>query len=69
MHKKPCGLFNNTVSIRVSEYKDIRDLYRGITEFKKVYQVRTNLVKDERVIYLQILTTFCIGGRITSVSH
>jgi hypothetical protein len=27
---------------------NIRDLYRGINEFKKDYQPRTNLVKDER---------------------
>jgi hypothetical protein len=27
---------------------NIRDLYRGINEFKKGYQPRTNLVKDER---------------------
>jgi hypothetical protein len=27
---------------------NIRDLYRGMTEFKKGYQPRTNLVKDER---------------------
>jgi hypothetical protein len=26
----------------------IRDLYRGINKFKKGYQPRTNLVKDER---------------------
>jgi hypothetical protein len=26
--------------------KNSRDLYRGINEFKKVYQPRTNLVKD-----------------------
>jgi hypothetical protein len=25
-----------------------KDLYRSITEFKKGYQLRTNLVKDER---------------------
>jgi hypothetical protein len=31
-----------------SKNKDIRDLYRGINEFKKGYQTRTNLVKDER---------------------
>jgi hypothetical protein len=30
-----------------SKNKNIRDLYRGITEFKKGYQGRTNLVKDE----------------------
>jgi hypothetical protein len=28
--------------------KNIRDLYRGINEFKKGYQPRTNLVKDDR---------------------
>jgi hypothetical protein len=27
--------------------KNIRDLCRGISEFKKVYQLRTNLVKGE----------------------
>jgi hypothetical protein len=31
-----------------SKNKNIRDLYRSITEFKKSYQPRTNLVKDER---------------------
>jgi hypothetical protein len=28
--------------------KNIRVLYRGINEFKKAYQPRTALVKDER---------------------
>jgi hypothetical protein len=31
-----------------SKNKNIRDLYRGINEFKKGYQPRTNLVKGER---------------------
>jgi hypothetical protein len=31
-----------------SKNKNIRDLYRGLNEFKKGYQPRTNLVKDER---------------------
>jgi hypothetical protein len=31
-----------------SKNKNIRDLYRGINEFKKGYQPITNLVKDER---------------------
>jgi hypothetical protein len=31
-----------------SENKNIRDLYRDITEFKKGYQPKSNLVKDER---------------------
>jgi hypothetical protein len=32
---------------RNSKNKDIRDLYRGINEFKRGYQPRNNLVKDE----------------------
>jgi hypothetical protein len=31
-----------------SKNKNIRDLYRGITEFKKGYQLTANVVKDER---------------------
>jgi hypothetical protein len=31
-----------------SKNKNIRDLYLGITEFKKGYQPKTSLVKDER---------------------
>jgi hypothetical protein len=31
-----------------SKNKNIGDLYRGINEFKKGYQPRTNLVKDEK---------------------
>jgi hypothetical protein len=31
-----------------SKNKNIRDLYRGINEFKKGYQPKTNLVKDDR---------------------
>jgi hypothetical protein len=31
-----------------SKNKNIRDLYRGIIEFKRVYQPRINVVKDEK---------------------
>jgi hypothetical protein len=31
-----------------SKMKNIRDLYRGISDFKKGYQPRTNIVKDEK---------------------
>jgi len=31
-----------------SKIKNIRDLYRGISEFKKGYQSRCNIVKDEK---------------------
>jgi hypothetical protein len=41
-----------------SKNKNIRDLYRGINEFKKGYQPRINLVKDKRGDYLWILTKF-----------
>jgi hypothetical protein len=30
-----------------SKNKGVRDLYRGINEFKRVYQPRSNLLKDE----------------------
>jgi hypothetical protein len=30
-----------------SKNENIRDIYRGINEFKKVYRPRSNLVKDE----------------------
>jgi hypothetical protein len=29
-----------------SKIKNVRDLYPGINDFKKVYQPRTNIVKD-----------------------
>ena len=31
-----------------SKIKNIRDLYRGINDFQKGYQPRTNIVKDEK---------------------
>jgi hypothetical protein len=41
-----------------SKNKNIRDFYTGITEFKKDYQPKSNLVKDERAIFLPILKKF-----------
>jgi chemotaxis methyl-accepting protein methylase len=41
-----------------SKNKNIRDLYRGINEFKKGYQLRNSLVKIRMVICLQIPTIF-----------
>jgi predicted site-specific integrase-resolvase len=35
------------LSERNSENKNIRDLYRGINKFKRGYQPRNNLLKDE----------------------
>jgi len=31
-----------------SKIKNIRDFYRGINDFKKGYQPRTNIVKDDK---------------------
>jgi len=31
-----------------SKIKNIRDLYKGINDFKKGYQHRTNIVKDKK---------------------
>jgi hypothetical protein len=52
-----------------SKIKNIRDLYRGITEFKKGYQPKTNLVKDEKGDLLADPKKILLGGRITSVSY
>jgi len=49
--------------------KNIRDLYGGISEFKKHNELRSNLVKDGMVICLKILTIFWTDGRISSVGY
>jgi hypothetical protein len=41
-----------------SKNKNIRDVYRGINEFKKGYQPRTKFVKTRGENYLWILTKF-----------
>jgi hypothetical protein len=41
-----------------SKNKNIRDLYRDINEFKKGYQPRTNMIKEENGNLLQIPTVF-----------
>jgi hypothetical protein len=35
------------MNLQNSKNKNIRDLYRGINEFKRGYQPQSNLVKDE----------------------
>ena len=49
--------------------KGIRELYRVISDFKKGYQPRTNIVQDERVIWLQIPTVLWLGGGTLSPSY
>jgi hypothetical protein len=41
--------------------KNIRDLYKGISDFKKGYQPRTIIVEIRRVISLQTPIVFCRG--------
>jgi hypothetical protein len=50
-----------------SKIKYIRNMYRGISDFKKCYQPRTNIVEDE--IWLQSPTVFWLGGGTMSLSY
>ena len=45
-----------------SKIKNIRDLYRGISDFKKGYQPRTNIVKLRQVIWSGARTVFWLSG-------
>jgi hypothetical protein len=48
--------------------KNIGGLYRGIIDIKKGYQLRPNIVKDEKGYWLQIPTVFWLGERTISLS-
>jgi hypothetical protein len=50
-----------------SKAKNIRDLYRVISDFKKGYQCRTNIEKDEKGDFVTDSTVFCLGGGTISV--
>ena len=45
---RKCGRFFIQVNSKISKINNIRDLYRGINDFKKGYQPRTIIVKDEK---------------------
>jgi hypothetical protein len=49
-----------------SKTKNIRDLYRGINDFKKGHQLRNNLINDENGDLLAD-STFYTGGKIASI--
>jgi len=49
--------------------KNITDLYRSKNAFKKGYQPRTNIVKDENLIWLQIPTVYWLGGGAISLGY
>ena len=52
-----------------NKIKIIRDLYRGMNDFKKGYQTRTNTVKDEKGDWLHTFTVFWLGGGTISLSY
>jgi len=52
-----------------SKIKHIRHLYRGISDFKKGYQPRTNIVRDDKGIWLQTPTVFWLRGQTISLSN
>jgi len=49
--------------------ENVRNMYRAINELQKCYQPWTKLIKDEKVICLQIPTKFWIHREMTSVSY
>ena len=50
--------------------KNIRDLYRGISDFKKGYQPRTNIMEDGKGdLVADSRSIFCLGGGTISPSY
>ena len=45
----------------------IRDLFKGIIDFKKGYQPRTNIVENEKDDLVTDPTVFWLGGRTLSL--
>ena len=52
-----------------SNIQNVRDLYRGINDFKKGYQPRCNIVKNENVDSWQTPTVLWLGGGNISPSY
>ena len=52
-----------------SKIQTIRDLYRGVNDFKKGYQPRCNTVKMKKVTWWQTPTVLWLGGGIISPSY
>jgi len=50
-----------------SNTKNIRNVYMGINDFKKGYQSRTNIVKDEKGDLVTDSTVFWLGGGTISL--
>ena len=52
-----------------SKINNIRDLYRGINDFKKGYHTRTTIVKEEKGDLVQTPTVLWRGGGTMSPSY
>ena len=52
-----------------SKNKNIRDLYKGIKYFKKGYQARVNVIKNENEELSQVLTPSSTDGKTISVNY
>jgi len=49
--------------------KNIRDLYRGISDFRKGYQPRTNIVKDEKGDFVTDFHSILARWRTVSLTY
>jgi hypothetical protein len=63
MKAKICDLETNR------KIKNIRDLYRGINDFRKGYQPRTNIVKDEKGDLITDSHSIWLGGRTIPINY
>ena len=52
-----------------NKIQNIRDLYGGISDFKKGYQPRCNIVKDEKGAWWHTPTVLWLGGGTISPSY
>jgi hypothetical protein len=52
-----------------SKNKNIRNVYRGIRDFKKGYEPRTNIEEDYKGDLVAYPTVFGVGERITSLRY
>jgi hypothetical protein len=57
------------MNLKLTVGKKIRYLYRGINDFKKRYQPRTNIVKDEKVDLVADSHIIWLGDGIIYPSH
>ena len=52
-----------------SKNKNIRDLFKGVKDFKKGYQARLNVFKNENEEFLAILTPSSTDARTILVNY